>query len=55
MKKRNIQSLVLNKTKISELHVNTGGRNNDSDNCPTNETCSCNPTCLQPKTTACNR
>lgn len=47
MKKRNLKALTLNKRKISELHA-IGGRNDETDTCPTNSGCSCNscpPTC----------
>ncbi|QHI38935.1 hypothetical protein IMCC3317_43350 [Kordia antarctica] len=58
MKKRSIQSLVLNKTKISELQGNIGGRK-DTDACPTASTCSCvscRPACnLQQASQGCQR
>jgi len=47
MKKRNLNTLTLNKRKISELHA-IGGRNDDTDTCPTASGCSCEtckPTC----------
>ncbi|WP_420572464.1 hypothetical protein [Kordia sp.] len=41
MKKRNLQSLNLNKRKISELQTSKGGRAKDTDKCPTASGCSC--------------
>lgn len=40
MKKRNVNLLALNKIKISELHA-LGGRNGETDTCPTASGCSC--------------
>lgn len=41
MKKRNLNSLALNKRKISELQNSIGGRAKDTDTCPTASGCSC--------------
>lgn len=61
MKKRDLASLALNKTKISELQSKNGGRNEETTGCPTASGCSCEtcrPGCqltLQPKSDDCTR
>ncbi|WP_298517513.1 hypothetical protein [uncultured Kordia sp.] len=60
MKKRNVNTLSLNKRKISELHT-IGGRNGESTNCPTASGCSCEtcrPGCaltIKPVSDVCTR
>ncbi len=56
MKKRNLNSLLLNKQKISELQGNIGGGNRNTDSCPTIRDCTGVLTCnLQAPTYRCQR
>jgi hypothetical protein len=45
MKKRNLNSLLLNKQKISELQGNIGGRSRNTEGCPTIKHCTGISTC----------